>query len=357
FRKKDIADVIPRGTPKAKETPRVNDPRQQNVINQQSLNKQASGAQYAPLISGTPVRDPSQIQVLHSSGLTPQLIEGTPIPTPQHGYRHFPRFLGDTRKSSGELVDTVSRSSMNDQLNVTCQERSMFGSVSSQGSDQQESGRGQEQGIDQDVSGLDPMEHNRSWSALMQSALEETSSTDTGSHQALSGPTGEYAFVNNAPNNDMEFKKESDDGTAKLWDLRQRGAIHTFSDKYQVTAVAFSDTSDKIYSGGIDNVVKVWDLRRNEVTMTLEGHQNMITVTLFPHPSTSCLSNVKLKMAAQRGTEPGQVGESRLLLRLKENHVGWIVIIFGGDDGGGGRAALEVDAFLAAGEELYICHH
>nr|GFB43563.1 hypothetical protein [Tanacetum cinerariifolium] len=56
----------------------------------------------------------------------------------------------------------------------------------------------------------------------------------------------------------------SDDGTAKLWDLRQRGAIQTFPDKYQITAVAFSDTADKIYSGGIDNVVKVWDLRRNE---------------------------------------------------------------------------------------------
>lgn len=292
----------------------LNDPRQHNVINQQSLlhNKQANGAQYAPLINGTPVRDPSQMfmfgnnnlvqgfqnrlpylqsqnQVLHSSGLAPQLIDGTPIPTPGHGYSHFPRFQGATRESSGEIIDTISRPSMNDQLNVSYQERNMFGPVSSQGSDQQEFGRGQEQGIDQDVSGLDPMEQkflfdtddtslggfanmfedetdnsqalpslqSGSWSALMQSALEETSSTDTGvqeewsglsfqnpepsndifqqnnsfqnasslssrpehlktanaslsipgslqSHQALSGPTGEYGIV---PNNDMEFKK------------------------------------------------------------------------------------------------------------------------------------------------------
>ncbi|XP_031481776.1 uncharacterized protein LOC116251570 [Nymphaea colorata] len=69
----------------------------------------------------------------------------------------------------------------------------------------------------------------------------------------------------------------SDDGTAKLWDLRQRGALQTFPDKYQTTAVSFSDASDKIFTGGIDNVVKVWDLRRNEVTMTLQGHTDMIT--------------------------------------------------------------------------------
>nr|GEU79767.1 DNA-directed DNA polymerase [Tanacetum cinerariifolium] len=81
------------------------------------------------------------------------------------------------------------------------------------------------------------------------------------------------------PFNSVSVGKESDDGTAKLWDPRQRSAIHTFLDKYQVTAVAFSDTSDKIYSGGINNVVKVWDLRRNEVTMTREGHQNMIAGT------------------------------------------------------------------------------
>nr|POE87060.1 u5 small nuclear ribonucleoprotein 40 kda protein [Quercus suber] len=69
----------------------------------------------------------------------------------------------------------------------------------------------------------------------------------------------------------------SDDGTAKLWNMCQRGAIQTFPDKYQITAVGFSDASDKIFTGGIDNEVKVWDLRKGEVTMTLQGHQDMIT--------------------------------------------------------------------------------
>ncbi|KAM7489518.1 hypothetical protein LguiB_027002 [Lonicera macranthoides] len=65
----------------------------------------------------------------------------------------------------------------------------------------------------------------------------------------------------------------SDDGTAKLWDLRQRGAIQMFPDKYQIAAVGFSDASDKI-TDGIDNEVR--DLRRNKVTMTLQGQQDMI---------------------------------------------------------------------------------
>ncbi|KAI5401458.1 hypothetical protein KIW84_066068 [Lathyrus oleraceus] len=64
----------------------------------------------------------------------------------------------------------------------------------------------------------------------------------------------------------------SDDGTAKLWDMRQRGSIQTFPDKYQITAVSFCDASDKIYTGGIDNDVKIWDLRKGEVIMTLQGH-------------------------------------------------------------------------------------
>ncbi|GAQ79803.1 U5 snRNP-specific protein-like factor and related proteins [Klebsormidium nitens] len=69
----------------------------------------------------------------------------------------------------------------------------------------------------------------------------------------------------------------SDDGTAKLWDQRQRGVLQTFPEKYQVLAVSFSDAADKVYTGGIDNDIKVWDIRKNEVTMTLSGHQDTIT--------------------------------------------------------------------------------
>lgn len=43
----------------------------------------------------------------------------------------------------------------------------------------------------------------------------------------------------------------------QLWDIRKKGAIHTFQNTYQVLAVTFNDTSDQIMSGGIDNEIKV----------------------------------------------------------------------------------------------------
>ncbi|CAI9108526.1 OLC1v1008143C1 [Oldenlandia corymbosa var. corymbosa] len=77
----------------------------------------------------------------------------------------------------------------------------------------------------------------------------------------------------------------SPDKTLRAWDAETGKQIKKMAEhssfvnsyKYQITAVSFSDASDKIYTGGIDNDVKVWDLRRNEVTMTLQGHQDMIT--------------------------------------------------------------------------------
>lgn len=69
----------------------------------------------------------------------------------------------------------------------------------------------------------------------------------------------------------------SDDGTSKLWDLRQRGAVQNLGTEHQITAVGFSDASDKVYTGGVDDVIKVWDLRRVEVVEKLQGHSDTIT--------------------------------------------------------------------------------
>lgn len=33
----------------------------------------------------------------------------------------------------------------------------------------------------------------------------------------------------------------------------------------------------QVYTGGIDNTIKVWDLRKEEVSLTLEGHGDTVT--------------------------------------------------------------------------------
>jgi Prp8 binding protein len=96
----------------------------------------------------------------------------------------------------------------------------------------------------------------------------------------------------------------------QVWDMRVKRSVQTLPEKYQVCAVAFADAGDQVskrlcfacdcapgpgcscpgasscdmppqssqvYTGGIDNTIKVWDLRKEEVSFTLEGHGDTIT--------------------------------------------------------------------------------
>ncbi|KAI3500681.1 hypothetical protein L1887_36505 [Cichorium endivia] len=200
----------------------LNNSRQQNVINQQSLlhNKQASSAQFAPLINGTPVRDPSQmfmfgntniIQGFQNQILHPMSLDGTSISTPGHGFSRFSHFQG--------TMDTISKSSMSDQFTVP---------VFNQAQEQGDYGGNISDKTTDDFTSLDPLEQkflfnsddnnlgsmfedtdnnnsqsfpslqSGSWSALMQSALDETSSTDTGIQEEWSG----LSFQNPEPSID-----------------------------------------------------------------------------------------------------------------------------------------------------------
>ena len=48
-----------------------------------------------------------------------------------------------------------------------------------------------------------------------------------------------------------------DDGAVKLWDARTRGCVQEFEAGWPQTCVAFDDAGDGVFSGGIDNDVKV----------------------------------------------------------------------------------------------------
>ncbi len=48
----------------------------------------------------------------------------------------------------------------------------------------------------------------------------------------------------------------------QLWDLRAKRSAQTMTEDYQILAVAFAEAGDQIYTGGIENVIKVCaDLR------------------------------------------------------------------------------------------------
>uniref|UniRef100_A0A5K3FLG7 U5 small nuclear ribonucleoprotein 40 kDa protein n=1 Tax=Mesocestoides corti TaxID=53468 RepID=A0A5K3FLG7_MESCO len=83
----------------------------------------------------------------------------------------------------------------------------------------------------------------------------------------------------------------SDDGTVRLWDRRQKTEVQNFQNTYQVLSVAFSDTAEMIFSGGIDNIIKGWDLRKLDVAMRLTGHTDTVTGLALSPDGNFLLSN------------------------------------------------------------------
>ena len=80
-------------------------------------------------------------------------------------------------------------------------------------------------------------------------------------------------------------------GCLQVWDLRAKRSVQTMSEDYQILSVAFSEAGDQIYTGGIENVIKVWDLRKNEVALTMKGHTDTITGLRVSPDGNHLLSN------------------------------------------------------------------
>ncbi|EPX73361.1 splicing factor Spf38 [Schizosaccharomyces octosporus yFS286] len=83
----------------------------------------------------------------------------------------------------------------------------------------------------------------------------------------------------------------SDDSTLKVWDSRSRDCIQSIGEKFPLTAVAISQQGTTVYTGGIEGVIKAWDLRTNEVLYTLTEHNDIITSLSLSKDGSTLLSN------------------------------------------------------------------
>ena len=92
----------------------------------------------------------------------------------------------------------------------------------------------------------------------------------------------------------------SDDASIRLWDIRSKRSqtVMRNAGNYQVLAVAFNDIGSHVFSSGIDEKLKAWDLRKpDEPVWTVStGHTDTVTgMSLSPDGTqllTNCMDNV-----------------------------------------------------------------
>ncbi|KXJ95055.1 WD40-repeat-containing domain protein [Microdochium bolleyi] len=82
----------------------------------------------------------------------------------------------------------------------------------------------------------------------------------------------------------------SDDGTIGIWDPRTKNATDYIETDFPITAVAVAEAGNEIYTGGIDNDIKVWDLRKKAVVYSMLGHSDTVTSLRVSPDSQSLLS-------------------------------------------------------------------
>jgi len=86
----------------------------------------------------------------------------------------------------------------------------------------------------------------------------------------------------------------SDDCTGVLWDIRQQDPISSLFLDYQVTSVALAQDGMTAYTGGLDNIIRVWDLRNGEPEdplLELSGHTDTVTGLSLSPDGCTLLSN------------------------------------------------------------------
>ena len=107
----------------------------------------------------------------------------------------------------------------------------------------------------------------------------------------------------------------SNDCSVRLWDLRSKSSVLEIKDSYPLLAVAFElrDTQ-KFFAGGIENLVKKWDIRSPDGPIhVFEGHTDSITSLKTNSEGGKMLTNSMDNTVRCWDTRPLCLAENRCL--------------------------------------------
>ena len=76
-----------------------------------------------------------------------------------------------------------------------------------------------------------------------------------------------------------------------IWDVREKSSSIVEKLKYQITAISFNQSGDQVFIGGIDNTIKVYNLKKKQIESTLIGHTDTITGLSLSNDGNYLLSN------------------------------------------------------------------
>ena len=83
----------------------------------------------------------------------------------------------------------------------------------------------------------------------------------------------------------------SDDGYIGIWDPRQKHAVDFIESEFPITSIALAEAGNEVYTGGIDNDIKVWDMRKKAVAYSMAGHTDTVTSLQVSPDNQALLSN------------------------------------------------------------------
>lgn len=83
----------------------------------------------------------------------------------------------------------------------------------------------------------------------------------------------------------------SDDCSAMIWDLRAKQPVHTLESEYQLLSIAFNDDGTQLFTGGIEEDIKCYDIRTGKVVMVLPSHTDSVTGLSLSPDGSFLLSN------------------------------------------------------------------